>query len=882
MLSETEFRNWATSLNLTPQAIRLIEQIRTSNPVRIIHDGPYNTPGRYSSKKMGLTIQAESHSVERSAILIYEHDPDVLEYYDQPCQIKLNYVRANGTKAGIWHTPDFFVIRKHEAGWEEWKPDERLEKLAEKEPNRYCRQGRKWLCPPGQAYAESYGLYYRLRVKSELHPIYLRNLEFLSHYLQYPYTVPGSVKDRVLSHLYQNPGTTLYELLATSSDIPSDAVYTLIAQNDIYMDWYAECLADAEYVHLYPSRDVAEALTILTSESTPPRVPLQISLTAGSAISWDGIVWTIFHVGQTEVTLQREASDDFRILKIDVFEKLVARGSITGVPLQDAPVNHYSSILSGTHPDALREALRRYEILKQYWKTHNNPDPNVSLRTIRRWERAFRLAEEVTGYGFDGLIPGHARKGNRTRKIPEELLSLMQSTVEETYEVSTNPSMFASYRMLQARCTEAGIPAPSYVTFVRFLKRRPKHQQERKRKGEKIAMRYEVFEEHLARDTPRHGDRPFQICHIDHTQLDILLVSRRGQVLGRPWLTLAIDAYSRRILGFDVDFDEPSYRSLMRVVRDIVRRYHRMPDQVVVDGGKEFQSVYFEQLLARFQCEKTSRKGKPRNGNVIERLFGSTHAEFIYQLQGNTQLLKNVRQITDEVNPERLAVWTLEALNDALESYFFTAYDQKRHPALGQSPREAYEVGIAITGERPARIVPYNRDFVIMTCSSTPKGTSKIEPGRGIKVNGIYYWNEEFRSARWENERVPVRYDPDNMGIAFAYLDGRWLECCSYRYSVFRNRTEKEVRLAARLHKRLSHRGSPTQRQLVDAILQAKDTELELQRARDEERLRKGQPTFDNRISDSPLVAGFPDTLHPEDQSQHEFVIENFDEMEDL
>ena len=59
-----------------------------------------------------------------------------------------------------------------------------------------------------------------------------------------------------------------------------------------------------------------------------------------------------------------------------------------------------------------------------------------------------------------------------------------------------------------------------------------------------------------------------EICHIDHTQLDIELVcSRTGRTLGRPWATLLIDATSRRILAIYLTFDEPSYRSCMMVLR---------------------------------------------------------------------------------------------------------------------------------------------------------------------------------------------------------------------------------------------------------------------------------------------------------------------------
>jgi hypothetical protein len=86
------------------------------------------------------------------------------------------------------------------------------------------------------------------------------------------------------------------------------------------------------------------------------------------------------------------------------------------------------------------------------------------------------------------------------------------------------------------------------------------------------------FVSYLAFDTQKHGERPWERAHLDHTQIDLWLVdSETGLPLGRPWLTLLIDAYSRRVLAFWLTFDEPSYRSLMMVLRRCVERWRRLP-----------------------------------------------------------------------------------------------------------------------------------------------------------------------------------------------------------------------------------------------------------------------------------------------------------------
>lgn len=47
------------------------------------------------------------------------------------------------------------------------------------------------------------------------------------------------------------------------------------------------------------------------------------------------------------------------------------------------------------------------------------------------------------------------------------------------------------------------------------------------------------------------SSQPNECWQIDHCQLDLLVVDDTGQkVLGRPWLTLVLDTYSRAVMGY--------------------------------------------------------------------------------------------------------------------------------------------------------------------------------------------------------------------------------------------------------------------------------------------------------------------------------------------
>ena len=89
MLDKKSFDDWFQCLGLSEAAREVIEHIRSSPPSRRVQSNGRNCSGNYPSQKMRGTIQFESHRNELARIYELEHDPDVLEYYDQPPSIEL-------------------------------------------------------------------------------------------------------------------------------------------------------------------------------------------------------------------------------------------------------------------------------------------------------------------------------------------------------------------------------------------------------------------------------------------------------------------------------------------------------------------------------------------------------------------------------------------------------------------------------------------------------------------------------------------------------------------------------------------------------------------------------------------------------------------------
>ncbi|HIB64233.1 MAG TPA: hypothetical protein EYO33_03710, partial [Phycisphaerales bacterium] len=92
------------------------------------------------------------------------------------------------------------------------------------------------------------------------------------------------------------------------------------------------------------------------------------------------------------------------------------------------------------------------------------------------------------------------------------------------------------------------------------------------------------------------------------------------------------------------------------------------------------------------------------------------------------------------------------------------------------------------------RKVEYNSDFTILTCPPPRRGEVVADPCRGIRVNFLDYWHPAFRSFGSRKEKVPVRYDPFDIGYVYAFVKGSWLKCQAIsHYETFHGRTEREL-----------------------------------------------------------------------------------------
>ena len=139
-----------------------------------------------------------------------------------PLAFPLSYRAKSGRRTTQWHTPDFFVLRRESVGWEEWKPAQRLDTLAESSA---CSLQALQGLDNGAVRQEK-----RMPNHSDFHIACVpppssthwrfENLKFLQDFWAHEVPPNPEQEGLALAHIQAHPGIPLSELLATYPDLP--------------------------------------------------------------------------------------------------------------------------------------------------------------------------------------------------------------------------------------------------------------------------------------------------------------------------------------------------------------------------------------------------------------------------------------------------------------------------------------------------------------------------------------------------------------------------------------------------------------------------------------------------------------------------------------
>lgn len=406
-------------------------------------------------------------------------------------------------------------------------------------------------------------------------------------------------------------------------------------------------------------------------------------------------------------------------------------------------------------------------------------EPGLSSgRSIRRWRRLLRDAK---GDVFS-LIPRTKCRGNRNRRITEADAQLITMVIETYYKSALATTPAAAYRrylklhrhlVRRGKIPSGGIPV-SEPTFRAAIKRSMTEALAAGRGGQRAANAAASPVPPSKRE-PR-ASRPFQRAHIDHYKADLHTVVNecaRKRITRRLWISAIRDEWSGAVLGIAVRLRCPSRIACSLVLRDCVRRHQRLPETIVVDNGKEFDSTYFEVLLARYGVTKQSRPpGAPRFGSTIESLFKAVR-EFLMTLPGSTRNDERGRAVSAGYRGQAQAALDTEATYDLIERFCFEGFNKSPIGGRTESPEHILQQGL-LNSSYSGVACAIDQEFLALSALPIER-RPKVDPTRGVRHLGRWFFCSEL--MRRASKRVEILEEPWDENMIYAVIDGEAFPC---------------------------------------------------------------------------------------------------------
>jgi putative transposase len=234
------------------------------------------------------------------------------------------------------------------------------------------------------------------------------------------------------------------------------------------------------------------------------------------------------------------------------------------------------------------------------------PSPSTVWRWLVRYESA--------GGDFSSLISGNASR-KRTRRLDDSIYEYIKSMVKKYFFVRNGESATSVVRRINGAIADDRLPenlvvpsgAISASTVRRVISEVSPFDQDRIRHGPAYASakwRHAIGGIYVS--------RPMQRVEMDHTVLDLYVIDeKRGIPLGRPMLTILVDAYSGYILSLYVSFEGPSVARIAQTTKialspkdDLTARCNLTQrwltpglwETLVLDNGLEFHSRFMRSL----------------------------------------------------------------------------------------------------------------------------------------------------------------------------------------------------------------------------------------------------------------------------------------------
>lgn len=361
--------------------------------------------------------------------------------------------------------------------------------------------------------------------------------------------------------------------------------------------------------------------------------------------------------------------------------------------------------------------ISQYESKDEYFRTKSEHDwidmngnsVKVSEKTIERWYYTY------IKYGFEALKPKGRNDSGRSRKLDDEIISVIEHYVDKHPRM---PATLIYDELIKNHYIQVSEISQSTITrYVSKLK-----------KGKSIINHSEM--------------KRYEASHIndiwccDTTYSFKLTVGKEKK---RLFIVGIIDDASRMIVGIDVFFND-NYRNFMSVLKGAVSKYGK-PKVLNLDNGSPYKNNQLELLAARVGIGLYHNKPYYGQGKAkIERWFRTMKDHFM-----------SCFHVTSKT--------TIEEFRQGLLEYV-VEYNNSVHSELNsKTPVERY----FNSGEE---IKELEKDFIEKTFLLEIE--RKVSPDCVIQIDNI-----EFEvPQKYSKKQIKIRFSSDYKSCYVVNLDG--------------------------------------------------------------------------------------------------------------
>jgi len=446
------------------------------------------------------------------------------------------------------------------------------------------------------------------------------------------------------------------------------------------------------------------------------------------------------------------------------------------------------------------------------WTKHQQPKRPPHWTTVVRWRKRYI----ASGKDIASLNAHTHEQGNRKRRFDLRTLEIVEQAIEDIYLARERGSIqdtldraiavIAKANRLELESNQITLATRRLVT--RVIHDIPAFDRYAARYGLEAARRkFRTVIHQVA------ADRPLKRGEIDHARMNIFIVDDETDLpLGRPWITVLIDDYTRCILGIYIGFEPPSHYTVARCLKHAflpkVSMSAEYPDvkgtwdafgtieTLVVDNGLEFHAQNLERACYPFgvSIQYCPRK-TPWYKGKIERFFRTLNAGVAHGFPGTT--FSNIFE-KDDYDAIKNAVVSLKTFQTMVRKWIVDYYHEKPHRTLNAAPIEVWRANIKLE-DIFVPDDPLKLDAVLgktQECTLTHKG---------VVVDHLYYNSPELGDLRrqfGDKLKVKVSINDGDLGqaivigpddktlvktraVAFEYANGmtRWQHNLCKKYA---------------------------------------------------------------------------------------------------